>query len=116
MSGFEKQNEMAGEILTKHRGQVLAIVKATRAGATYSLLKKACELGERTLIVEPYKQIFWETIDEVQLEDGSKPRTAYLTSNEDMCEKVKEDIKNNREPKQLKFHLKPSCKKCEYNV
>jgi hypothetical protein len=36
---------MAEEILTKRRGKVLAIVKATRAGATYSLLKKACEQG-----------------------------------------------------------------------
>lgn len=44
---------MAREILTNRRGQALAIVKATRAGATTSLLKVACELGQKTVIVAP---------------------------------------------------------------
>ncbi len=62
---FRKENEMANDILTKHRGQVLAVVKATRSGATFSLLKRAFGLEQKTVIVAPYIEIFDKTVNEV---------------------------------------------------
>jgi len=66
MSIFEKQDKMADEILKNYRDKVLAIVKATRAGATTSLLKAACQLKQKTTIIAPYISIFDNTINDVQ--------------------------------------------------
>ena len=41
MDIFRKQNEMAEDILTNHRGKVLAIVKATRAGGHVQLTQES---------------------------------------------------------------------------
>jgi hypothetical protein len=115
MGLFEEQNRMAEEILTKHRGKVLAIVKATRAGATYSLLKKACELGQKTVIVAPYIEIFNKTVEEATASlSANSPRVARIAANQDMCRKVEERIADNPSLETLAFHLRPSCARCEY--
>lgn len=116
MSVFAKQDKMANEILTKYRDKVLAIVKATRAGATFSLLKRAYELKQKTVIVAPYIEIFERTVKEV--EDSfskDKPRITRIPKNEDVCTKLAEKVHDNPNLKSLPFHLRPSCKNCEYN-
>lgn len=45
-SVFEKQNEMAEDIISNYRGRIVTVRKATRAGATFSLLKRAFEFGQ----------------------------------------------------------------------
>lgn len=116
MSAFAKQDAMAKEILTKHRGKALAVAKATRAGATTSLLKVACELGQRTVIVAPYIKIFDMTINDVQgLVERKKPSIARIGANREICEKVKLKINKYRSLESLDFHYRPSCKKCELN-
>lgn len=115
MTLFKKQDEMAQEILTKHRGKALAIVKATRAGATFSLLKRACELGQKTVIVAPYIEIFDKTVQEVIDSFKKKPKVARIAKNEDICRKVSERIGSNPALKSLPFHFRPSCKNCKYN-
>lgn len=116
MSLFEKQDKMAEEILTEHRGKVLAIVKATRAGATTSLLKRACELGQKTVIVAPYIEIFDTTVEDVEkLISGAKPRIARIPAYDEICERIKAKIDVHPELKSLPFHFKPSCTSCELN-
>lgn len=116
MSIFAKQDEMAEEILTKHRGKVLAIVKATRAGATFSLLKRACELKQKTVIVAPYIEIFERTVKEVaESFNKNKPRVARISKNEDICRKVAEKAEEYPKLKRLPFLFRPSCSRCEYN-
>jgi hypothetical protein len=66
-SAFEKQDLMAEDILTHYRGRIVAVRKATRAGATFSLLKRAFELGQKTVIVAPYRKIFDETVNDFVL-------------------------------------------------
>ena len=75
---------MANDILTNYRGKVVAVVKATRAGATFSLLKRACELKQKTVIVAPYIKIFDKTVNEVaeSFGDGNKPKVARIAKNE----------------------------------
>ncbi len=110
MGLFEEQNRMAEEILTKHRGKVLAIAKATRAGVTYSLLKKACELGQKTVIVAPYIEIFKKTVEEATASlSANSPRVARIAANQDMCRKVEKRIADNPSLGTLAFHLRPSC-------
>jgi len=94
---FEKQNVMAKEILTDYRGKVLAIEKATRSGATYGLLKNACELGQQTVIVAPYVEILNRILDEVSSSvKGKKPVVAHIKKNEEMCEKIKRDVEDKK--------------------
>ena len=90
---FALQNSKAQDILTNYRGKVLAVEKATRAGATTSLLKKACELGQKTVIVAPYIKIFDNTVDNVRgLIEGKDPRIARIGANEYICTKIKSRI------------------------
>ena len=116
MDTFKKQNEKANDILTNYRGKVLAIVKATRAGATTSLLKRACELGQKTVIVAPYIEIFATTINDVtKLVPREKPRIARIASNEEICKRIADKISGNAQLEAMVFHLRPSCVNCEYN-
>lgn len=46
---------------------------------------------------------------------GSKPNIARLSANKDLCERVKEKIKKDSRLADLAFHLRPSCKNCEFN-
>lgn len=116
MSAFAAQDAMAQEILTEHRGKVLAIVKATRAGATFSLLKRAYELKQKTVIVAPYIQIFDNTVEEVGRSFSvDKPKIARIAANEDICTKVAERIEKNAQLRTFPFHYRPSCVKCECN-
>lgn len=107
---------MAEEILTKHRGKALAIVKATRAGATFSLLKRAIELEQKTVIVAPYIEIFNKTVKEVgDSFSKSKPTITRISKNEDICKKIAQKVEKNPCLRNLSFHMRPSCKTCEYN-
>jgi len=116
MPTFDKQDAMASEILTEHRGKALAIVKATRAGATTSLLKAACDLGQKTVIVAPYIEIFEKTVEDAKkLVKESKPESARISANKDMCRKVEEKIQKHGCLKDFPFLYRPSCKRCEYN-
>jgi hypothetical protein len=117
MDIFKKQNEMADKILTKKRGKVLAIVKATRAGATFSLLKRACELKQKTTIVAPYINIFDETVNDVikSFTSGTKPNYIRIAANKDMCKKVQEKIATHPNLRKFPFHKRPTCKNCEHN-
>jgi len=116
MDIFKEQNEKANDILRNYRGKVLAIVKATRAGATFSLLKRACELKQKTVIVAPYIEIFNKTVNEVGDSLPSiEPRIARISKNEEICVKVGKRIEENPNLKNLAFHLRPSCTNCEYN-
>lgn len=116
MSDFDAQNRMAEKILTEHRGKTLAIVKATRAGATFSLLKKACELKQKTVIVAPYIEIFNKTVNEVADSfKTNKPRIARIAKNEDTCRRVAEKLEEHASLRELPFHFRPPCKRCKYN-
>lgn len=116
MSVFAKQDKMADTLLTKHRGKVLAITKATRAGATTSLLKRACELKQKTVIIAPYIQIFERTVEDVEkLIVGKKPKIQRIRANVEICEKTKAKLDEHSELKSLPFLCKPSCRKCELN-
>ena len=117
MSAFEKQDAMANEILTNYRGKVVAVVKATRAGATFSLLKRACELKQKTVIVAPYIKIFDKTVNEVaeSFGDGNKPKVARIAKNEDICRKIQERLNEKPALRKLPFHFRPSCSHCLYN-
>jgi len=116
MDVFKKQNEMAEDILTNYRGRVLAIVKATRAGATFSLLKRACELKQKTVILAPYIEIFNKTVKEVgDTLSKTKPRIARIPKNEEACTRVAEKVGENPRLRNLPFHLRPSCRNCKYN-
>jgi len=116
MVNFEKHNEIAREILTNHRNQVLAVVKVTRAGATTSLLKNAFELGQKSVIVAPYIKIFDMTIKDVEhFFKEKKPRIARISANKEICEKVQAKIKQHPCLDDLPFYFRPSCKSCEFN-
>lgn len=117
MDGFEKQDKMAEALLTNYRGKVVAITKATRAGATFSLLKKAVELKQKTVIVAPYKKIFDQTVDAVaeEFSPENKPKIIRIKANKDMCKKVKEKIATNPNLGTFPFHIRPKCSDCEYN-
>ncbi|NHJ31390.1 MAG: hypothetical protein FK732_00865, partial [Asgard group archaeon] len=112
MNLFKKQDQMAKDILRNHRGKVLAIEKATRAGATFSLLKRACELNQKTVIVAPYIEIFKKTVNKVAdcFDAENKPKIAQIERNEEICEKVAEKISINQNLSKMPFHFRPTCR------
>lgn len=116
-SDFESQDIMAEHILNNERGRIVAVRKATRAGATFSLLKKAFELGQKTVIVAPYRKIFDETVNDVaqSFPAGHRPKILRITANKEMCKKVQEKIVKYSALDAFPFHSRPKCEECEYN-
>ena len=116
-SGFENQDALAENILTKERGNVVAVKKVTRAGATFSLLKKAFEMKQKTVIVAPYRKIFDETVNDVarSFPAGHKPKILRITANKEMCVKVKEKIAKYPALEEFPFLRRPRCEECDFN-
>lgn len=117
MVGFDKQNAMAEDVLTNYKGKVTAITKATRAGATFSILKRACELKQKTVIIAPYKEIFNQTLNDVveTFPPEAKPKIIRITANKEMCKKIKYEIEQYPILEKFPSHSLPRCQSCEYN-
>jgi hypothetical protein len=116
-SAFEKQDLMAEDILTNGKGKVITVRKATRAGATFSLLKRAFELGQKSVIVAPYRKIFDETVNDVaqSFPTGQRPKVLRITANKEMCAKVREKITKYPALDEFPFQRRPKCESCEFN-
>jgi hypothetical protein len=68
------------------------------------------------VIVAPYIRIFDETVQEATASlSVNSPRVARIAANKDMCRKVKERVRSNPRLEDLPFHVRPSCRRCEYN-
>jgi hypothetical protein len=113
---FDEANKAAKTILQNYRGKIVPIAKPTRAGATTSLIKNACELGQKTVIVSPTLQILDETVNNaLKLVNGKTPVYRKIEANKQLCKKL--IMKNEKNPslKNLPFLRRPSCEKCEFN-
>jgi hypothetical protein len=114
---FEKNNALASDLLHNHRGKMVAIRKATRAGATTSLLKRAFELGQKTVIIVPFIKIFDQTVNEALkfVNKGSSPRVARIKANKEMCQKTAQELKKYPKLEKLGFSHRGNCKNCSNN-
>jgi hypothetical protein len=116
-SSFVEQNKMAEDILTNYRGKILAVRKATRSGATFSLIKAACEKNQRTVIILPHKNAF-KIVEEAAASaiTSETPKVVKLKSNREMCRVVDEGIKQNPNRQKLPFHSLGDCENCLYFI
>jgi hypothetical protein len=115
---FQKNNELASDLLLNHRGKIVAIRKATRAGATTSLLKVAVEKRQKTVIVLPFHNIFNQTVNEALklVNNRFSPRVAEIKANKYMCQKTAKELEKYPQLEELGFSNRGNCKSCRYKV
>jgi len=105
MSIFNLIEYLAKDFLVKSKG-VICVHKASRVGATTSLVKVALELGKKVVLVYPTKRIAEEIRMRIpKLLSEQQPQIAIIWPNSELCRKC--------DPKlPLKFQLKKDCSRC----
>lgn len=107
MSIFNFIELLARDFFVKSKG-VICVHKASRVGATTSLVKVALELGKKVVFIYPTKRIAKEIEMRIpKLLSEQQPRIAIIWPNSELCRKC--------DPKlPLKFQLKKDCSKCAH--
>jgi len=105
MTIFGPLEILAKTFLVRSKG-VICVHKASRVGATTSLVKVALELCKKVVLVYPTKRIAKEIEMRIsKLLSKQQPRIAIIWPNSELCRKC--------DPKlPLKFQLKKDCSKC----
>ena len=111
------------QILQKHYGQSMEVMKVTRAGFTSSIIMAAIYFGFRVCIVEPTNNICKKTVNEALVLFDQKQLTKtpkkhiHFGANADICYYAKKAVKDALENDidlQLKFPFIPKedCSNC----
>lgn len=111
--------DRATDLLDNYRGKLVAVRKASVAGTTFSLIKVACEKGQRTIVVMPSPNSF-ETVEKAtkaaEKSTGTTYKVVRLKSSREMCIKTKKLLENYPKKEKNPFLTKGNCGTCVPNL
>lgn len=108
MSTFNIQEELASRLL-QTKG-IFVIHKATRAGASFSIVKTALKEGRKAVVLSPTKRIIRALQEKLPSMLGYSPKMVVVGPNSELCQKLDRNLS-----KKLAFQFKENCSKCNLN-
>lgn len=117
LHGWDELFEKIGELIKS--GKRYFIRKTTRSGTTTATILEAIKQKKKMLMIAPTKKIYDDTLQKAIMKYGLRlgitppfPRTYKISSNAEICPRIKRRVIEDDILEVFPFLLKPSCSEC----